>query len=200
MPEVRDRAVLAPEAAGGKKSARGVVPLLLADLARREHRQPEMRPQTSTKQGKSTAHRATHSPTTGRKGGTKVRSRWGKRCSPQGPGIGESRVRSRWRVWLGGRGSQLLNQRLDLLKSDDLAIRGSHGFLPYLALLVGFKDGQGADLGFINRLDFTRCVSGARGHQFAPLRQIGRHLGPAYQPVFSPLLQKGPASRPDFCL
>jgi len=198
---VRDRAVLAPEAAGGKKSARGVVPLLLADLARREHRHSEMRPQTSTKQGKSTALRATHSPTTARKRSPQGYGEGGgKRRSPRGPGIGESRVRSRWRVWLGGRGSQLLNQRLDLLKSDDLAIRGSHGFLPYLALLVGFKDGQGADLGFINRLDFTSCVSGARGHQFAPLRQIGRHLGPAYQPVFSPLLQKGPASRPDFCL
>ena len=38
-PEVRDRTVLTPEAAGGKKSARGAVPLLLADLARRKHLQ-----------------------------------------------------------------------------------------------------------------------------------------------------------------
>jgi hypothetical protein len=36
---VRDRAVLTTEAAGGKKSARGGVALLLAELARRKHRQ-----------------------------------------------------------------------------------------------------------------------------------------------------------------
>jgi hypothetical protein len=45
--EVRDRAVLTPGAAGIKKSARVSVALLLAELARREHRHPEMRPQTS---------------------------------------------------------------------------------------------------------------------------------------------------------
>ena len=67
-PEVRDRVVLTPEAAGIKKSARGAVALLLADLARREHRHPEMRPQTSPRKDKSTALRATHSPTTARKG------------------------------------------------------------------------------------------------------------------------------------
>ena len=69
-PEVRDRTVLTPEAAGIKESARGAVALLLADLARREHRQPEMRPQTSPRKDKSTALRATHSPATARKGGT----------------------------------------------------------------------------------------------------------------------------------
>ena len=66
----RDRAVLTPEAAGIKKSARGAVALLLADLARREHRQPEMRPQTSPRKDKSTALRATHSPATATEGGT----------------------------------------------------------------------------------------------------------------------------------
>ena len=56
-PEVRDRTVLTPEAVGN------AVAFLLADLARREHRHPEMRPQTSPRKDKSTAHRATHSPT-----------------------------------------------------------------------------------------------------------------------------------------
>jgi hypothetical protein len=41
-PKVRTRAVPTPEAAGRKKSALGAVALLLADLARQEHRQPEM--------------------------------------------------------------------------------------------------------------------------------------------------------------
>jgi len=41
----------------------------MADLARREHQQPEMRPQTSTKEGKSTALRATHSTATASEGG-----------------------------------------------------------------------------------------------------------------------------------
>ena len=68
IPRVGDRAALTPEAAGGKKSARVGVALILADLARRKHRPPEMRPQTSTKQGKSTALRATHSAATPRKG------------------------------------------------------------------------------------------------------------------------------------
>ena len=53
-----------------KKSARAVIALFLAELARRKHLQPEMRPKTSTKQGISTAPRATHSRATGRKGGT----------------------------------------------------------------------------------------------------------------------------------
>jgi hypothetical protein len=53
-----------------EESARGDVALLLADLARREDRHPEMHPQTSTRKDKSMAHRATHSPTTARKGGT----------------------------------------------------------------------------------------------------------------------------------
>jgi hypothetical protein len=42
---MRARAVLTPEAAGGKKSALGGVAPLLADLTRREHWNPEMRPQ-----------------------------------------------------------------------------------------------------------------------------------------------------------
>lgn len=72
---VRDRAVLTQEAASMKNFARGSVALLLADLAHREHRHPEMRPQTSTKQGKSNALRATHSPTTATEGGhPRVRS------------------------------------------------------------------------------------------------------------------------------
>ena len=62
--------MLTPEPVGIKKSARGVLVLILADIARREHRQPEMCPQTSPRKDKSTAHRATHSPTTARKGGT----------------------------------------------------------------------------------------------------------------------------------
>lgn len=65
---VWDRVVLTPEAASIEESARGDVALLLADLACREHRHPEMRPQTSPRKDKSTAHRATHSPTTARKG------------------------------------------------------------------------------------------------------------------------------------
>jgi hypothetical protein len=32
----------------------------------------------------------------------KERGRWGKRCSPQGPGRGESRVRNRQRFWVRG--------------------------------------------------------------------------------------------------
>ena len=59
--------VLTPEAAGGKKSARSAVALLLDELSRREHRHPEMRPQTSHRKDKSTAHRATHSAATARK-------------------------------------------------------------------------------------------------------------------------------------
>ncbi|OGP69986.1 MAG: hypothetical protein A2Y80_04880 [Deltaproteobacteria bacterium RBG_13_58_19] len=47
--------------------------LLLAELARRGHRQPEMRPKPSTNQGNSTALRATQSPTTARKGAPKGR-------------------------------------------------------------------------------------------------------------------------------
>jgi hypothetical protein len=65
-------------------------------------------------------------------------------------------VRSRWRVWLGGRGSQLLDHSLDVLKCGNLAIRGFHSFLPYLTLLVGLKDDKGADLVFRSWLDFTR--------------------------------------------
>ncbi len=37
--EVRERTVLTPEAAGAKKSARGVLALLLVDLARGKHLQ-----------------------------------------------------------------------------------------------------------------------------------------------------------------
>jgi len=69
-PRARDRVVPTPEAAGRKKSARGGVVLTLAELAGREHRHPEMLPQTSPWKDKSTALRATHSPTTVRKGGT----------------------------------------------------------------------------------------------------------------------------------
>jgi len=43
---VRDWAVPTPGAAGIKKSPHGAVVLLLAELARREHRHPELRPQT----------------------------------------------------------------------------------------------------------------------------------------------------------
>ena len=67
-PEVRDRVVLTPKAVGIKKSARGAVALLLADLARREHRHPQMPPQPSLRKDKSTVLRATHRPTTARKG------------------------------------------------------------------------------------------------------------------------------------
>jgi hypothetical protein len=66
--EVRDRTVLMPEAAGGKKSQPGAVALLLAGLAHRKHRHPEMRPQTSRRKDKSTALRAIHSLITARKG------------------------------------------------------------------------------------------------------------------------------------
>jgi hypothetical protein len=55
---------------GIQKSARGPSPLLLADLACWEHREPEMHPKTSLRKDKSTALMATHSPTTPRKGGT----------------------------------------------------------------------------------------------------------------------------------
>jgi hypothetical protein len=54
--------VLTPEAVGGKESARGAIAPLLAELARREHRHAEMRPKTSTKQGKSTALGAAPTP------------------------------------------------------------------------------------------------------------------------------------------
>ena len=58
------------EAAGGKKSARGAVALLLPAIARRGHRHPEMRPKTSPGKGKSTVLRATHIPAKTRKGGS----------------------------------------------------------------------------------------------------------------------------------
>jgi hypothetical protein len=61
-------------------------------------------------------------------------------------------------VWLGGRGSQLLNRILDVLICGDLTICGFHGCLPNLTLLRGLKDGQGADLAFVDRLDFTRGI------------------------------------------
>jgi len=51
---------------------------------------------------------------------------------------------------------QLVHQPLDLLIGDDLAIRGSHGFRPYITLLVGIKDGKGADLIFAGRFDRGR--------------------------------------------
>ncbi len=71
MSVIGERVVPTPEAATGiKESAWGPIALLLAELARREHRHPEMRPQTSPRKDKSTAHRATHSPTTARKRGT----------------------------------------------------------------------------------------------------------------------------------
>ena len=65
---MRDLTVLTPEAAGGKKSARGVLALILADIARRKHRHPEMPPKTSPRKDKSTVLRATHRPTMARKG------------------------------------------------------------------------------------------------------------------------------------
>ena len=61
-PRARNRALLTPEAVGK------AVALILADLARRVQRHPEMRPQTSTRKDKSTVHRTTHSPATARKG------------------------------------------------------------------------------------------------------------------------------------
>ena len=66
---VRDRTVLTPDEATIKKSAQSAVAFLLAELARRGHRQPTMRPNPSTKQGKATALRATHRPTKARKRG-----------------------------------------------------------------------------------------------------------------------------------
>lgn len=70
-PEVRARAVLTQAEVGPKKSIWGAVALLLAELARRGHLHPEMRPKPSpTKQGRSTALQGRHSPTTGRKGGS----------------------------------------------------------------------------------------------------------------------------------
>jgi len=66
----RDRVGLTPEMAGIKKSARGAVALLLANFAHREHRHRQMPPQPSPRKDKSTAHRATHRPTTAPKGDT----------------------------------------------------------------------------------------------------------------------------------
>ena len=65
-----ERVVPTPEAAAIKESAWGVVPPLLADLARRGHRQTEMRPKTAPRKDKSTALSATHSAATARKRGT----------------------------------------------------------------------------------------------------------------------------------
>ncbi len=72
--------MLTPEAASIEESARDDVALLLADLARREHRHPEMRPQTSLRKDKSTAHRATHSPATARKGAIKAEMGGAVKC------------------------------------------------------------------------------------------------------------------------
>jgi hypothetical protein len=69
MAVVGERVVPTPEAAAIKESAWGVVPPLLAELTRRGHRQPEMRPQTSPLKDKSTALRATHSYATATEGG-----------------------------------------------------------------------------------------------------------------------------------
>ncbi len=69
-PEVSDRAVLTPGAAGIKKSARGSVALLLADLAHPRHRQPERSAKPFPWKDKSTALRATHSPIAATEGGS----------------------------------------------------------------------------------------------------------------------------------
>ena len=61
-------------------------------------------------------------------------------------------------VWFGGRNSQLLNRILDVLICDDLTICVFQGFLPYLTLLRGIKDSKGANLAFVDRLDFTRGI------------------------------------------
>jgi len=66
-----------PEAAGIKKAEQGSVALPLADLGRRKHRHPEMRPQTSPREDKSAALRATRSPATARKGGNQGESTGG---------------------------------------------------------------------------------------------------------------------------
>ena len=81
MAVIGERGVPTPEAATGiKESAWGVVAPLLADLARRGHRHPEMRPQTSPRKDKSTAHRATHSPATARKRSPKGRAGGAVKC------------------------------------------------------------------------------------------------------------------------
>ena len=56
---------------GIQKSPHGAIALLLADLGRREHRQPEMRPKPSTTQGRSTALRAATAPPRPAKGAPK---------------------------------------------------------------------------------------------------------------------------------
>jgi len=53
---------------------KGCCRLSLADLARREHRHPHLPHQPSLRKDKSTAHRATHRPTTARKGPTQGES------------------------------------------------------------------------------------------------------------------------------
>jgi hypothetical protein len=97
------RVVLTPEAVGIKKSPRGAFAFLLSELARRGHRHPELCPQTpplgTINLQLSEPPQRRHCPQRGkprRKGG------WGKRCSPQGPGRSESRVRNRRRFWLRG--------------------------------------------------------------------------------------------------
>ena len=72
----RDRAARTPEAAWYPEIGMGVVALPRPDLARRGHRHPEMRPKPSTQKDKSTALRATHSPTTARKGESREEGRY----------------------------------------------------------------------------------------------------------------------------
>lgn len=62
---MRDRVVLTPEAAGIKKSAWGVVPLLLADLARREHRHLKTQPMLPLKSNHKDAYTHHHGPQAG---------------------------------------------------------------------------------------------------------------------------------------
>ena len=51
------------------------------------------------------------------------------------------------------------------METDDL-----FGLLPYITPLGKFKDSKGADLFFVDWLDFTRVQNVDRG------QQIGRHL------------------------
>lgn len=105
-PRVRARAVLTPEAAGVKKSARGVLALILADLARREHPNLRCAPRTSPRKDKSTAHRATHSPATARKGFTSQGGVYRRACEMLKSPAGRPRQRTIFlliKFWGGGK-------------------------------------------------------------------------------------------------
>jgi hypothetical protein len=66
---VRDMTVLKPEAAIIKKSAQGSVAFLLANTARREHRNAELHLQTFPRKDKSTLLGATTAPPWPQQGG-----------------------------------------------------------------------------------------------------------------------------------